>query len=78
MPGTEKTKSYFKKINESYKNFSQKHWFWSNVILAFIIVFVIEFFNRVSLFDTLKYMIFYFPSALMNILIVLTFLMLPV
>lgn len=68
---------YYKKIKDKLTAFSKAHWFWSNAILAFITVFIVEFFNRLSLTDTISYMVLYFPSALMNILIVLTFLMLP-
>lgn len=73
----EKITLYFKKIKQAYIKFSDEHWFWANAVLAFITVFIVELFNRPSVLDAVEYMVLYFPSALMNILIVLTFLMLP-
>ena len=68
---------YFTTVKNKIAHFFETHWFWHNVILAVITVFIVEFFNRVSIIDTIAYMVLYFPSALINILIVLTFLMLP-
>ena len=58
-------------------DFESKHWFADNVILAFITVFITEIFNRASFAKALSFMVFSFPTALINVLIVLTFLMLP-
>lgn len=66
-------KMLFNKTNE----FSKKHWFLDNVILSFVTVFVTEIFARASFTEALFFMILSFPTALMNILIVLTFLMIP-
>lgn len=77
MPQIKKITASFNNIKNKIITFFKNHWFWYNVVLAFITVFIVEIFNRVSLTDTISYMVFYFPSALMNIFIVLTFLMLP-
>lgn len=68
-----KLKNLGKKIFE----FSQSHWFVSNLILAFVTVFITEIFSRGSLIDAIGYMVLYFPSAAMSILIVQTMLMIP-
>ena len=58
-------------------DFSQKHWFVSNLILAVVTVFITEIFSRGSIIDAIGYMVLYFPSAAMSILIVQTMLMIP-
>ncbi len=58
-------------------DFSSRQWFLSNVILALVTVFITEILSRGSFLDAVSYMILYFPSALMSILIVLTMLMIP-
>ncbi len=67
----------FKNTTKKAFDFSQKHWFVSNIILAFVTVFITEILSRGSFVDAAVYMVLYFPSAFMSILIVLTVLMIP-
>lgn len=72
--------STYQKLKNTGKilfEFSQKHCFISNLILAFITVFITEIFSRGSIIDAIGYMILYFPSAAMSMMIVQTMLMIP-
>ncbi len=56
-------------------DFALNHWLVSNGVLALITVFVTEILSRASVTGALVYMILYFPSAFMSVLIVFTMLM---
>lgn len=65
------------RIFKKTTHFYSRHWFLYNVFLSVVTVFITEIFSRASVFDAVAYLVLYFPSALMSILIVLTMLMIP-